>query len=295
MAKVLLVDPDPDRLATLQTVLAEAGHQIAVAPSGSFALTMLEWDRQDAIVSRAETADMSGCELCSILKIDPATKAIPFLLLAPSHESVASAAARAGVDLVLAGDFIAATVLSRVETLLVAAPPPPVPSAPRSPVGSERYASPPRANGARPATAPPAPDRARGAPPARTLQGSLGVLDLAEVAQAIALGGKTGLLALSLADGEGMVIFDGGRAVHAEFGGRRGEAAFAALIAASRREVGGTFCFDPVDRHDLPSAPRTIDRSVEKLLINIAVELDEGAAGAGAGVPAPRPTHREDG
>ena len=48
--------------------------EVALAPSGSFALTMLEWTRHDVVVSRARIDDMNGHELCAILKSDPGTR-----------------------------------------------------------------------------------------------------------------------------------------------------------------------------------------------------------------------------
>ena len=78
-------------------------------------------------------------------------------------------------------------------------------------------------------------------PAGAALQGSLEVMDLAEVAQAIALGGKTGSLVVSLAAGQGVIAFDAGRIVHADFLGRSGEPAFAAIVAASQRETDARF------------------------------------------------------
>lgn len=108
----------------------------------------------------------------------------------------------------------------------------------------------------------------------RGLQGTFGVMDLVELVQAIALGGKTGELRLSLARGRGAVVFQGGRLLHAEFGARTGERAFAALVSASQREAGATFAFTPADR-DASMPPRTIHRSVEQLLFAVAAEMDE--------------------
>jgi hypothetical protein len=50
-AKVLVVDANQDSRAALAHALTEAGYEAAVATSGSFALTMLEWEQPDLIVS----------------------------------------------------------------------------------------------------------------------------------------------------------------------------------------------------------------------------------------------------
>jgi CheY-like chemotaxis protein len=133
MAKVLLVDADWDNLVALQKALTAAGYEVAVALSGSFALTMLEWDRPDVIVSLTENQDMDAYELCSIIRADPATKDLPFLLLTGPSGPIPGAAARAGVSRVIAGKFNVSTLVAQVGDLLggkrvTPAPPPVTPS-----------------------------------------------------------------------------------------------------------------------------------------------------------------------
>jgi CheY-like chemotaxis protein len=137
MAKVLLVDADWDNLVSLQKALTAAGYEVSVALSGSFALTMLEWDRPDVIVSLTENQDMDGYELCSIIRADPATKDLPFLLLTGPSGPIPGAAARVGVSRVIAGKFNVATLVAQVGDLLagkkVTPAPTPAPAPPPAP------------------------------------------------------------------------------------------------------------------------------------------------------------------
>jgi len=110
---------------------------------------------------------------------------------------------------------------------------------------------------------------------ARTFQGALGVLELEELTQAIAVGGKTGRLVLVLEAGGGLIVFERGHVTHAEFAGQGGEPAFGALVAASHREQGGKFCFIPLHPNELRSQPKTIVRGVDQLLLDVARTLDE--------------------
>jgi hypothetical protein len=203
---------------------------------------------------------------------DPTTAETPFLLLAGRDRPTALAAAEAGATMVLTGDVSVDAVLQRVGALV-----------------KETHASEARPVVRRATSAsshrpmPPlwaafeaAGIRAAAAPVAATFQGSLGVMDLAEVTQAIALGGKTGSLAIALSAGEGTILFDGGRLVHAALAGETGEAAFARLLTASQRETDAGFRFNPCDRSDLAHAPRTIGRSLDQLLLSIAADIDEG-------------------
>ena len=286
-AKVLVVDANQDSRAALAHALTEAGYEAAVATSGSFALTMLEWEQPDLIVSYAKVQDMDGYELFTMVRRDPATKDTPFLLLAGRDRPIALAATEAGVDMTVTGDFTLATVMTRVQELLgdvsVSAPPklrsePPPAAVSKAP--AKMPARPPAA------AAPPAP-----APPAKPLveaarssfQGSLGVMDLTELTQVISLGVKTGELHLSLSKGEGVILFEAGRVVHAEFAERSGEPAFAAMVAASQCEGEARFCFNRADREAMAGRPRTISRTVEQLLLSVAQEMDEMSQRAAGG------------
>lgn len=272
-AKVLVVDANQDSRAALAHALTEAGYEAAVATSGSFALTMLEWEQPDLIVSYAKVQDMDGYELFTMVRRDPATKDTPFLLLAGRDRPIALAATEAGVDMTVTGDFTLATVMSRIKELLGDAPPA-VPSRPR-----------PEAPAAAPVKGPAKMPARMGAEPARSsFQGSLGVMDLTELTQVISLGVKTGELLLSLSGGEGIIVFESGRVIHAEFSGRTGEPAFAAMVAASQREGEARFCFNRAEREALAGRPRTISRSVEQLLLSVAQQIDERTQGA----PGPR-------
>lgn len=248
MARILIIDANRERLAALQRGLQEAGYSsLTAVPSGSFALTMLERDRPDLIVCRVRIADIDGYELCSIVRSDPAQRGVLFLLLAGEGEEVPGAAFDAGADRFLVGDFTVATIVAEVQSLL-----------PRE--ATAALAAP-----------------AAAAAVAHDLRGSLGVMDLADLTQAIALGGKTGHLMLTVGGRQGTIAFERGRIVHAELGDRAGDTAFTALLVAAQHDADATFCFIPLDRR-APNLPRTIERSVEQLLLHAAADMDEGVA-----------------
>jgi CheY-like chemotaxis protein len=293
-AKVLVVDASQDRRAALAHALTEAGYEVAVATSGSFALTMLEWEQPDLIVSYAKVQDMDGYELFTMVRRDPATKDTPFLLLAGRDRPIALAATEAGVDMTVTGDFTLDTVMARIAELLGNAPPAAVSrrSEPAGPPAKGPVKMPARPPAPPPAVTPaakPAADPGRG-----SFQGSLGVMDLTELTQVISLGVKTGELLLSLSEGEGSLLFDAGRVVHAEFSGKTGEAAFAALVVASQRDGEARFCFNRAEREALVGRPRSISSTVEQLLLSVAQEIDETTQAAeGRRATASRGTRRE--
>jgi CheY-like chemotaxis protein len=247
--RILVIDPDRDGLANLQRALSDVGFtEVSAVPNASFALTTLERERPDLVVSRAQIPDIDGVELCSIIRSDPTMAGVLFLLLAAPEDEVAERSLDGGPDRMLVGDFTVAAIVSEVLSLL-------------GPVE------------------PPAPEPAP-VPEAAGLRGALDVMDLPDLAQAIALGGKTGRLSLALPSGEGVLLFDRGRVVHAAYGPLTGENAFAALVVAAQRDAQSSFLFTPLEEIG-PDLPRTIQRrSVEQLLLAAATEIDEGTGPA---------------
>jgi CheY-like chemotaxis protein len=336
--KILIVDPDAARAAGVAEALAGSGATTTIASSASFALTMLEWNRQDVIISRAQVGDMDAREFCAMVRSDPSTAGVRFVLIA--RDVTPAQMTQHRIDLVIPEGLIGHAIATRVMHLMrreasvarPAAPPGPPPPRPTIPVApSVEVPRPPDvssvppvtaavdpvpkpvaapaavdttpiatsslADGSAPAVAeppaaePPPPTPAGGAAPpppslseldavglngaTRTFQGALGTLPLEELAQALAAGGKTGRLLLVLGTGGGMIAFDGGRIVHAEIGNTTGETAFQSLVAASRRERSGKFCFIPSAARDLGHVPKTITRRVADLLVGAAGGIDE--------------------
>lgn len=276
-AKILLVDAREESREALGHAFREVGYEVAVAPSGSFAVTMLEWECPDLVVSCAKVEDMDGYELFTLVRRDPTTMDTPFMLLAGRDRPTALAAAEAGVSMVLTGDFTPELVVERAGDLLKASPS----DEARRPIRRIHSAGQPKTVEplwAAIETAGPKPQAVTGV---ATFQGSLGVMDLAEVTQAISLGGKTGCLVVALSLGEGAMLFDAGRLVHARFLDKTGEEAFGALVSASQWEAEASFRFNQSERAELAHLPRTISRSVDQLLLSIAAGIDEGGAGPG--------------
>lgn len=277
--KVLLVEGRAESRDTLTNALTIAGFEVAAAPSGAFAMSMLEWECPEVVVSSAKVQDMSGYELFMLVRKDPTTMDTPFLLLAGRDRPTALAAAEAGVDMVLTGDVALDVIVARISELL------------KTRDGGDRPVRRIEAAGKRRAAEPlwaavgAQAQRLAPNPGAASFQGSLDVMDLPEVTQAIALGCKTGGLAVGFTAGEGSMLFDNGRLVHASFVGRSGEAAFALLIQTSQRELQAPFRFNQMTRTELGQFPKTITRSVDQLLLSIAAGIDEGGSTPSAAQP----------
>lgn len=262
MPIVLLVDPDSQSGLRLQKAFETAGYEVSVATSGSSALTRMKQRRPDLVISQSMFEDMYGSELCAMMRTDPMTKEVIFILLVERTAQMAMAATRTEADMILPNNSSPSAIVTRVDTQLrlrgLPSPPPVIQQAGGKSVKATKEA------------------------PAATLQGSLAVMDLTEVTQAVAIGRKTGRLELSLPAGDGLVLFESGRVVHAEFGKQNGEGAFNALVMSSHRQRGGNFSFVPVEASEASRLPKTINKDLETLLLNVAVEIDERERGKGS-------------
>src|SRR5580765_2833562 len=106
MPRVILIDPDRTALAALQAALGQAGFSDVLAvTSGSFALTMLERNRPDLIVSRVGVPDIDGYELCSIVRKDPLMIGVLFLVVPGLGDASAATLVEEYLEETLAGDW----------------------------------------------------------------------------------------------------------------------------------------------------------------------------------------------
>lgn len=79
--KILLVDDEPDALEVLGFRLREAGFTPILAKDGVRAITAARDERPALIVLDVMLPEVDGLEVCKILRRDPATAAIPILML----------------------------------------------------------------------------------------------------------------------------------------------------------------------------------------------------------------------
>src|SRR5437870_881039 len=127
MPRVILIDPDRTALAAMQAALAQGGfNDVLAVTSGSFALTMLERNRPDLIVSRVGVPDIDGYELCSIVRKDPLMTGVLFLLLASPGDEATAIMPEDKPDQTFVGDLLLTVIVSEVANFLGCGVQPPV-------------------------------------------------------------------------------------------------------------------------------------------------------------------------
>lgn len=88
MARILIVDDEPDLRGMVRLVLELAGHDVVEAHHGAAALQRLGEDRVDLLITDVMMPVMSGTELIDRLRADPESANLPIIVLSASPHSV---------------------------------------------------------------------------------------------------------------------------------------------------------------------------------------------------------------
>jgi CheY-like chemotaxis protein len=111
VATVLIVDDEQPLRELLADVLEAAGHRVIHAHHGQQALEQVARERPDLVISDVMMPVLNGRILCQRLKADPATRALPVILMTSAGQEHA--------DGVGADDFLAKPFgLDEIERLI---------------------------------------------------------------------------------------------------------------------------------------------------------------------------------
>lgn len=91
MARILVVEDEPDMRFVIRHYLEKAGHEVVEAGNGDVALRSVRAAAPDLIVTDIMMPLMGGLELIGHLRSDPATAAIPILVVSGDSELAGAA------------------------------------------------------------------------------------------------------------------------------------------------------------------------------------------------------------
>ena len=81
MARVLVIDDEPDVLMLCRVNLERAGHEVFVAEGGAEGMALARSERPDVIVLDLMMPLMDGFDVLEELTLDDATREVPVLIL----------------------------------------------------------------------------------------------------------------------------------------------------------------------------------------------------------------------
>src|SRR6266508_1995610 len=134
MSRVLVVEDDPDIADLIGHYLQKAGHTVETVASGTTALMRVKESPPEIILLDLMLPGMDGLLVCQSLRNDPATAAIPIIMLtARGEEAERVTGLELGADDYVTKPFSPRELTARVAALLRRAPRP-VPAAPGAPL-----------------------------------------------------------------------------------------------------------------------------------------------------------------
>ena len=117
--RVLVVDDNPENVALIQAQLQRAGHAVEVKSSGDAGLSAAIAAPPDVVLLDVMMPGMDGYEVCRRLRANPATHALPVVILTALHDRTDKIRAlEAGADEFLSKPVDRAELLARVGSLL---------------------------------------------------------------------------------------------------------------------------------------------------------------------------------
>jgi two-component system, OmpR family, phosphate regulon response regulator PhoB len=88
VARILVVEDEPDLRQVLAYNLRDAGHEVFVSADGRKGLSLAAQERPDLVLLDLMLPDMSGLEVCRALKADANTREIPVVMLTARGEEI---------------------------------------------------------------------------------------------------------------------------------------------------------------------------------------------------------------
>ncbi|MEE8124969.1 MAG: response regulator, partial [Nitrospirales bacterium] len=86
--EILVVDDNPDILSLTRALLSEKGFKVRVANTGQGAVASCRLSPPDMVLLDLSLPDLSGYEVCSLLKEQVVTREIPVVFVSTSHGTI---------------------------------------------------------------------------------------------------------------------------------------------------------------------------------------------------------------
>ncbi|HEY7375966.1 MAG TPA: response regulator [Polyangia bacterium] len=119
MARVLVVDDDPDIRVAIAEALKIAGYDVGSAATGAGALALCRQQCPDLVLLDQMLPDLDGLEVCRRLRDEPSTSRVPIVFLtARTNEQDRVRGLAAGADDYVIKPFSTAELLLRIRAVL---------------------------------------------------------------------------------------------------------------------------------------------------------------------------------
>jgi CheY-like chemotaxis protein len=118
MARVLVIDDEPDVVRLVVKVLSGRGHIVQIARDGASALARVKHEPPDVILLDSDLPKIDGAEVCRRLKADATTSEIPIVLMTSAYIDIYDVDADGGPDAFVVRPFVREVLANVVERAL---------------------------------------------------------------------------------------------------------------------------------------------------------------------------------
>ncbi len=122
MARVLVIDDEPDVVRLIVKVLSGRGHTVQVARDGAKALERVRHEPPDVVLLDSDLPKITGAEVCRKLKADPLTAALPIVMMTTSYIDIVGFDIAGGPDAYLVRPFVREVLQNVVERVIFKRP-----------------------------------------------------------------------------------------------------------------------------------------------------------------------------
>lgn len=118
MARVLVIDDEPDVVRLIVKVLSGRGHIVQIARDGASALARVQHEPPDVILLDSDLPKIDGAEVCRRIKTDGNTDSIPIVMMTSSYIDIYDVGAQGGPDAFVVRPFVREVLANVVERVL---------------------------------------------------------------------------------------------------------------------------------------------------------------------------------
>lgn len=119
MEKILIIDDSKINRELAKMALEDAGYQVIEAEKGNKGIELVKKEKPDLVLLDILMPDISGFEVCEVIKTDPSTSKIPVIFLTALEEMAAKKEGfEIGADDYITKPYIIEELLLRVELIL---------------------------------------------------------------------------------------------------------------------------------------------------------------------------------
>lgn len=120
MARILVIDDEPDVVRLIVKVLSGRGHVVQIARDGASALQRVQHEPPDVILLDSDLPKIDGAEVCRRLKTDESTADIPIVMMTSDYIDIYDVDTEGGPDAFVVCPFVREVLANVIERALSA-------------------------------------------------------------------------------------------------------------------------------------------------------------------------------